>query len=578
MPNIPIFDGFTALPGGMNEARKPTLISETQFAKGINVAVRGGYASTRPAFVKEYVSNMPTNATFQGAGVWRLNSNDYIVFVASGRLYTVNVSTLQLVQHGEFFSATAQCFFEQVDKYMVAQDGNDDARVLEDIGGVPTLVASHDIPTGTIMKYAHGRIHMVPDVVPGTALNGKPYFLSGDVLSPLSPSNVLKFDENTYLNGGGAHSLPLEMGYINGLGVFRNAQTGTGLGELVVLGKRGVSAFDMSLPRDQWAEQPLSRVLFFGPGTLSPWSVIPVNDDLAYRALDGLRLIRYTASRVAGSSGSLSNTPMSREIHTFVERQDLDYLAFVSSTVFDNRLVFTVEGVDDRYFKGIASLDTAVLYDNSGTSSPSYDGIWTGLKVGQLYRVDDTAVRDEYAEAETWDDPEKEPTAEQLAALDDGVCEIESILVSRSLKGGDEYNRKLFKFVELWVSELKVSTEVEVLFRPVHYPLWTSLGTKDIAVGEGSLPQTRRKLRFSLDSFTNKCDPSIKESLWSAYSFQIMLKWKGNMEINSLRIVMEAVPEPNPNQCAAETAVVLDASDTAGIVVDDFEYVIGEGA
>ena len=100
------------------------------------------------------------------------------------------------------------------------------------------------------------------------------------------------------------------------------------------------------------------------------------------------------------------------------------------------------------------------------------------------------------------------------------------------------------------------------------------MGTYSIAVGDGSLPQARRKLRFSLDPERDLCDPTIKEKLGSAYGFQIAIKWTGYMEINSCRLAMDAVPEPPPDQCGAESAVVLEASTTAGDVIDEYEYVV----
>ena len=375
----PVVGGFTGLGLGMNGALSPVLLTPAQFARGINVSIRGSLLKTRPGFVEEDLS-----LTCKGISSL-MAPGDRIVFVVGGTVYLFFIETGVVTSFGALLSTTAQCFVTSVDRYLVVQDGISEPVILEDVSGVPQLEASFSeeetwsvtandagvtllypptaitsivytpsggadetldpstysfsgveltfspalatagsvevsyttvpsIPIGYMGVYAHGRLHMVPtnqlNVVP--AVDGRDSILSGDVKLASDPSKVLRFTETEYLHGGGAHSLPLEMGFIGGIGVYRNAPTGTGNGEVIAFGRYGVAGFDFSLPREQtWSSQSLSRVLFFGSGSKSPWSIVNVNDDLVYRGLDGLRVLRYVITQTAGSSGGMSNLPIS---------------------------------------------------------------------------------------------------------------------------------------------------------------------------------------------------------------------------------------------------------------------------
>jgi hypothetical protein len=94
-----------------------------------------------------------------------------------------------------------------------------------------------------------------------------------------------------------------------------------------------------------------------------------------------------------------------------LDRDSRNYLNYVSSTVFDNRLLFTCSPKVDYSnspilstgkrrpvtFSGLVALDFTSITGTGGKRSPAYDGIWTGLDVVQLYSGSVAGIPKAYA-------------------------------------------------------------------------------------------------------------------------------------------------------------------------------------
>jgi len=64
------------------------LLQESQYSSSINVSTRGGFVSTRPGFTK-LMDLGP--GVFQGAGRYRLNEGDRLIFVQSGKVFQIKL-------------------------------------------------------------------------------------------------------------------------------------------------------------------------------------------------------------------------------------------------------------------------------------------------------------------------------------------------------------------------------------------------------------------------------------------------------------------------------------------------------
>lgn len=599
-----VADAFDIQTAGMQSHLDSAIIPKQAFAKGINVSVRGGLAKTRGGFSQEAVLGA---GVFQGAGVWSLNDADRLVYILDGYLHVYNIDTGLEEADSEFnplfvpvpvtppylhssgqrmSTATTRYFFTQVDRYMVVQDGVNTPIVLE-ISGVVGYVAyvTHNYVAGFVGAYAHGRYHYSPILLPLLApavtadpasydltptlatVTGRPYFVSSDVLDTLNPEYVRRMAEHRVAATGGALALPQELGFITAMSTIRGASTGTGVGELLVFARNGVSAFDVSISRSQWHTSAISKVLFAGAGTNSPFSPRPVNDDVAYLdRLGQLRLLRYDKTRLAGSGGSLSNTPMSSELKYFHDLEDVTKLPYAYLTSADNRITWTMVGETGPSFKALASLDLALSFAMSGTlTPPAYDGVWTGFHFYHVFSVNDILYTIVSREGSVLLLSHDDTTTYDLT-----TTPVQATLVTRQMNFEDPVNLKTLMFAELWIGDIQTDTTIEVFYRPQGYTVWTSMGSKSINVPAGGAPQFRRKLKFGVDTATAVCNPIDDKVLWDSAEFQFAIRWTGYCTIDGFRAVAEAHPEMDPDVCATDNPDNDVVPLSEGL--EDFDY------
>ena len=559
-----VADSFLALHGGQNSYGDPILLSAENYAKGINITVRGGLAKTRPGFVAETVVGMPTG-TFQGAHRWSLEDGDRLVFVVSGTVYVLAVDTNALTTIGAMFpSDTTQCWFCQADRYMVIQDGVSTPAVLDnDEYDAPQLCEEpQGIPIGTAMYFVFQRLHVAANDP------GRQYFKSGDVLIPTDPPSCLLFQELDYWATGGAHCLPMELGYVHGMIAFRNASTGTGVGSLLVFARNGVVAYDLSIPRIEWPEANTSQVLFYSSGSVSPWSFASVNDDVLYRSTDGLRSVRYTKAAVGSESGMLANTPMSLRANEWFVDEPREYLPFVSSASWNNYALVTVGGHDTRYFNGIVAMDAAATHALVGSSVPIFAGVWTGYAFAQIL----TAFRSGKLECFVFTEGPELLTISEDAVTDSSTVDIKSRLVTRSYNFGEAAYLKKLQYLDLWVSNVYRDSTITVYFKPTGYPKWNILGSRSVQK-LASYPGYRRKLRFSMEQPQSFCDTTTGGLLDTGTEFQFAIDVEGNATLERCVVVGERYTEQPPDPCdttIAETTLV-------GMDLSDWDYDVSEG-
>lgn len=595
-----VYDGFTTLALGMDAQSAPFLLPEAQCSRAVNVSFRGGLARTRPGYVQEFV-NLPKGGEFQGAAVWNLQQGDVIIFVQSGVIYGLKLRTMKLLNFGNFTVSGTLCNFAQAERYFIVMDGERLPAVLEERKGVirrrpvsskdvdntiDPVKAYQSIPRASKGIFAHGRLHLVPYKIPTTEESGSGNILSGDVMEPLRPYTVLRFTEAEYLSEGGAHALPFAMGNIGAVGAFRNAASGTGYGHVLCLAEGGVCAFDFSISRDLWKEQPLSQVLFFGCGCESPWSLVNLNDDVIYRSQDGIRALRYTHAQAASGSGSLSNVPISTVVKPYTELDTGRHLRQLSAAACDNRLYSTcahvAKGVE-THFRGLLPYDVASAEYSGTQGRGAFEGVWTGLDVAQVLTARRGGVGEPTLYALTTDmalfrldnkallDKVPAPAGYEVE-LYEQESPIVSRLETRTFAFGDLGTTKQFRWMELWVKDVSRTTTVRAWYRPSGYTLWTPMGDpREIRLEKGSRPHTRRRLRIPVEEVDCACDPASGQPLWVGTGFQFAIEWEGNMVLERCQLKAHAVAEAPPPPCD-EPPRLIESGECSGIDLDDFDY------
>lgn len=127
-----LVEGVVSFIGGANSSVDPALLPENQYAWGINVSIRGGYPRTRPGF--KFIKAIP-NGVVQGACYFKTNSDQELMTMIDGRLYTTQVlekdaPVLDVTPIGETNNyISRRVSMTQANNYLVVQDGKSNPMV-----------------------------------------------------------------------------------------------------------------------------------------------------------------------------------------------------------------------------------------------------------------------------------------------------------------------------------------------------------------------------------------------------------------------------------------------------------------
>jgi len=569
--------GAYSVIGGSNDAIDPSLLPDTQFWRGVNVSNRGGLLSTRPGYTK--VATL-SDGQYQMGFSYRRQNADRLVCVIGGILYTVNLSTFQITTVGALFRNKAPCYFSKPDRYCIVQDDASTPRVLDADALVDQSFIS--TPVGSISAYGHGRLFLVPNRIPdangnATSEDGHAYFIAGDVLLPNNSKNIFRISDTTYFNNGGAFAMPSDYGYIRAMEFFRNAHTSQDVGSLIVFARDGVAAFQVNVARANWTEMDLSQVLYSTSGTESPYSVVPVNDDLFYRGADGLRTIRYTTAGTAGGSGSMSNVPVSSEMKYITDMDTNADMFYCTGSFVDNRIHYTSGGrYDDGGFKCVISLDTNTSSTiTNQRAQPAYDGIWTGFHVLQTFKGRHADFDREFIVVrrnntnELW-------MLDEEATEDDGTP-IHSRAYFRVMFPSYNGQARLtavhnFEYAELWLKDLVGDATITLYWRPDGYPLWMKCNSTSLLADATGLPQHRDMLKFAPEN-DEDANQVNEEDLRKASSFQFCLDWTGSFRSKLITFNFNPIEPQDDTEIENETERVKIVATDSQVELDDFDYV-----
>lgn len=557
---------------GAHGGLHPAALPGGYFAQGLNLSVRGGFARTRPRF--KTLGSLEDAGDFKGVGVYSLNEGDELYVGVGKTVHIFDLETLAWTGSFAFETETDQMYFVQSDRFFIVQNGVDRPWFIHrgefQRRANPDGDAERELPTGTIMAYAHGRTFVVPsflydDAGAVTTTSGKPYWLAGDIMLPLNPENVLKVTEDTYWQTGGATALPFESGFITGLAVLHNAaSSGTGLGALLAFGRGGVSAYVVSAGRADWKDLDFSQVLFTGAGTESPKAIVPVNDDLIFRAVDGIRSLRVSTQQASGSAGSWSIKPMSFEVDHRLSMDAPADMPYVTSTFADNRFLITSAGRHGDHFHGIIALDTLVSSTLTQSTPPAYNDLWVSKPMGAVTTarkaknpipIAITEGNGGYIVA-TLSDEEK---------LDFGTEYPKCRLYTRAYSPKTMERIKLL-YADLIFRDIDGPITAQVYYRSDQYARWTPCsGVLNVSAGT-----TRSHTRFSAAISGCREDGSPPNV---GHSIQLCIEWDGVATLERVGVTMEPVPtDPAAiSACGSTRTTISSDLDLVMKTLDDVE-------
>ena len=535
--------------------------TETVFTVGDTIFIDSGEYTVTNRFTNaielEYVGGAANAVASAGAPILDSNGDPVI------KLQTIP-TTLDFVH------------IFQAEKYAIVL-GRQQTPIIYD-GSGSRLAGFTEIPSGVMGLYAWGRIWI--------ALPDFRTFVAGDIV--YGPSGtaingfvdaILSFTENDFLNEGGFFAVPNNAGNITAMLALATIDTSLGIGPILIGTTNSVISVNAPVDRTIWKNltYPIQTVSLLDYGPLAPYSTIPINNDMWFRSVDGLR------SFIIGRRNMTSpgNTPLSHEVSP-VLANDTDELLFHSSAMlFDNRFFVTVaprRTTAGVVHDGLASVNFDLLSGLTTKQPPIWESFSSGLDILQLVRGRVRGVERAFAlvhnefldTVELWEMHRENDgyydTFQQVSGTDTTIVRtsIESTLETKRYS----YER-LVKLVmaELYLDEIVDEITLVIKFRPDQYPAWLTWATIHICANVTqctiSTPEqfscqvwksTARQYaaRVRLPRPPEECNTIARMPVDLGYDFQFRFEGTGHFQLRKFRPHLKVQSDAMEGECPTQ--------------------------
>jgi hypothetical protein len=604
-----VYAGFAAISQGVDSGRSPMVLAPEQLSWMVNGTARGGFLTTRPGVKKlDLVFTDQTGSAdattqarfednrFQGASPYVAdNGRAFTVASIGGRIFITDLSnynTQDLTSQAGFVNEAGnpQAWFCQAEKYLIIQNNSESPMIYDGATlrrSKTAALGGEEVPIGNAMEYNNGRLWV--------ALTDGLSFVAGDLVYSHSdaPDNgrgsLLRFTENTFLNGGGAFIVPANAGKIRALRSIAIQDSSTGQGPLQIFTTRGAFSVNAPFDRAQWQNttSPIQTVSLLAAGACAQNSTVLVNGDVWFRSPDGVRSFQIARR----DHGTWVNTPLSNEVKRALSYDTPELLQYASGALFDNRLLETCapESVTDSeglthgiIHKGLVAVDFEPVSQMFNRTSPVWEGLWTGLNILQILTVDNgDRVRcliyalNSDNEIELW-----ELTKDaRFDSTDNRIVSFAETGASGFADGG--WNEKQLAYGDIWLNRVAGTVDVTVQYRRDSDPIWQTWNSfqvcakyKDCDTEQCGTPtryleQFRTRKRLPAPSSTD-CDTVTGKPYNLGYRFAARITWTGFCAIPQFRMVARNLPEHPEGGCEETSCELVGLSDTCQ--VDDFAY------
>jgi len=588
------YDGFSNLADGMDAGRNPSLIYPTQCASAENLVFRGGVPTTRPGFATCTINFSDVGVhydnngyfvglsgpegeaafyggIFQGACYYSPGSGkpECIMVMTEGRLFQMtpqfgmsfgvvtNMDVKEIALDKRNFSGygflgsgsrALPVYMVQADRFCVIQDGQSKPIIYD--GVVARRAAANEVPVGTIMAYGMGRLIVVVNDSRELEFSD----LYGSNTDPNDPgAAVLKFTETTFLSEGGTAAISFSLGRITGLHFLPQQDSSVGDGELLAFSERGITSFQLAIPRDQWKQSAFQRVLLYNTGARGSRSIISIVEDVWFRSEDGWRSYRQARAE----AGSWSHLPMSTNVKTWTDNDTIQWLDYGSAINFDNRLICTCTPQPNNwrvFHNGLLALDFNVLSTFGQTTKPAWDGHWTESRTQQLIGGQFGGIQRAYSLglSLTNDVLTGFPyfIVQEITKGDttDGGVGIPWQIVTKSHDFQSPFNEKELFGADLWIDDVQDLVTISTEYRPDQHPIWTDwqtlpsispVGTAQ-AITPGGVPTLIENFfpRRTVEKPDNDVDQAAftGRNMRRGFEFQARIRGTGHCAIRKLRL------------------------------------------
>lgn len=507
--SVRLVDGQLSFAGGIDSGKVPTIASQS-FPEGLkrnqlawitNATCRGGGVLQRTGW-RPLVQDFDWPGIFQGGFMYEPPfANPYLIVSIGGHIYLIRVDTDNSIRDlsVEFglFNPTVepQAFFVQAEEFVVIQAGDQvtlplfwDGTTLRRSNGITGVVPPaggpsppnvNEIPPAGPMDYymgriwyAFGRVYTAGDIVRNQASGTAPYNYR---------DSVLKVTENPLALAGDGFIVPAQSGNIRGLTHTAELDTALGQGRLYIGTRRDIFRLNVPVTRTEWIaadedNQPLQTVAQINFGFINDRSVVRVNGDLFYQAMDGVRSLAL-ATRYFQQWG---NTPISRNENRVLRFNDRGLLRYASGIEFDNRLLQTCLPYQTSVgvaHQGIMPLDFDLITSLDEKFPPAWEGMIEAQNVLQMFEGDFGGLQRGFATTvskltgniDLWE----MTTADRFdQEVNNNGNRVTWYLESPAYTWENPFGLKQLDGLELWFDKMLGTVEFVVDYRVDQNPCW----------------------------------------------------------------------------------------------------------
>lgn len=560
-----VFDGTMDWSLGQDSWHPPAKIRENQYWRGVNLNLRGGVLTHRPAFEQLQITfedrslPLPNGRSRSIKNIWEAGKfqamipysslgGDSLIIVISGLIFSLSLATNKVSLLSEDIKLNQyrrRINWSVADKYLVLFDYPDYPVIIE--GSVVTRSSASYSST-------NGVVHGVPASVLGTYNQNRLFvggdgssFTSGDAVGNLlTPDAPITFSEvftpsSLYVNQSFSLGTADTAGHITAMGFLQQLDEGTGIGPLLVATNKSIYFYKTNQPRDNWTAGVFGGVLIANAGIAGPRAFVNVNSDILFMSREGNIHAVSTARAEAKRWG---NVPISREVNNWTQPTDGPLSELAVMGYHNGRILCSVRPyrtlaydrigrrVSDFTHGGFVVLDTETIASLLSEGTPAWSGIWTGICPMEIATIagrcfviskDGDAINALYEINEDGD----------VDIVRGCHRNIASRIYTRAYDFKDPYQLKREHSIAMHLQDIQGCLDLEISRKPSHghrwmkYATWKHCAPVDTCKGcysyaNSYAPHKIRQLSFG-DPLETGCNPITNDELGSFSDLQFKI-------------------------------------------------------